>query len=486
MSRVTEWINRIRGGQVSEMIGRYVVGAAQSVLYKSRARVKTIDETIPDYEFWDRLRRGKAKGYSLGGLFSTRIEQIFASWVLGDGVTVALADGGDPEATDDPRNYTDAQMAAFVERSLSQLMTVYRDHLGLGDQYIVVNADGTLSVPSPDTVRVERDPLDYRTVTAVELETRTGEYTIVDRYEPQARTVTVKRGAKIESQVVYQNLIARIPVVHLAHGLSANETNGHSIHETLKPLYDQYDDVIYKQLDGAKLLGNPLLTFEGMEDITAVQNANEPAETDTYTDKDGNTTDRPQLSIDQNAILLVGKGGSAKFTSPPVGFSEDTRNALKSLFLMVLDHTGIPEFIWGNEVASGRSSTEVQLQQWTRDIQARQGNAEGWLLELCGLWLAWQSLVDPRLIVDDLAASWPDLVGEDPAVQMQRIQYAHDQSLITAKTALELLGLVDDPQREVERAQEEAKARRDEMFPDGDTMAFRADLMQANQEASNG
>ncbi|MFH1555041.1 MAG: phage portal protein, partial [Pseudomonadota bacterium] len=441
------------------------------------------DETRPDYEFWDRLRRGKAKGYSLGGLFSTRIEQIFASWVLGGGVTVALADGGDPEAEDDPRNYTDAQLAAFLESGLSALMTIYRDHLGLGDQYVVVNADGTLSVPSPDTVRVERDPLDYRMVTAVELETRTGEYTIVDRYEPDVRTVTVKRGVQIESVTRYQNLIGRIPVVHLAHGLSANETNGHSIHETLKPLYDQYDDVIYKQLDGAKIMGNPLLTFEGLEDINAVKDANDPVEDDIYTDKDGNAATRFQLKVDQNTVLLVGKGGSAKYISPPVGFSEDTRNALKSLFLMVLDHTGIPEFIWGNEVASGRSSTEVQLQQWTRDIQARQGDSEGWLLELCGLWLAWQALIDPRLIVDELAASWPDLVGEDPAVQMQRIQYAHDQSLITAKTALELLNLVDDPQREVERAQEEAKQRREEMFPDGDTMAFRADLMQANQEA---
>lgn len=485
MSRVTEWINRIRGQQVSEMIGRYVAGQAQAVIYKSRARVKTIDETIPDYEFWDRLRRGKAAGYSLGGLFSKRIEQIFASWVLGEGVDVALVESGDAEAEGDPRNYTDAQLAAFLERSMSQLMTLYRDHLGLGDQYAVVNADGTLSVPSPDTVTVERDPLDYHTVTAVELETRTGEYTIVDRYEPDVRTVTVKRGAQVESVAQYQNLIGRIPVVHLAHGLSANETNGHSIHETLRPLYDQYDDVIYKQLDGAKLLGNPLLTFEGMEDITAVQNVNEPAATDTYTDKDGNEADRPQLTIDQNAILLVGKGGSAKFTSPPVGFSEDTRNALKSLFLLVLDHTGIPEFIWGNEVASGRSSTEVQLTQWTRDIQGRQGDAEVWLLELCELWLLGQALVDPGLVVDELAVTWPDLVGEDETARMERIRYAHDEALITAKTALELLGLVDDAQGEVERAQDEAKARREEMFPDGDTAAFRADLMQANREAGD-
>ncbi len=483
MARLTEWISRIGRRQVSEMIGRYVAGQAQTVLYKSRARVKTIDETVPDYEFWDRLRRGKASGYSLGGLFSSRIEKIFASWVLGDGVTVALAESGDQDTRDDPRVYTDAQIAAFVQYNMPELVRAYHDHLGLGDQYIIVNADGTLSIPSPDTVRVERDPLDYRAVTAVEIETRTGEYAITDRYEPAVRTITTKRGAQIVEQVSYQNLLGRIPVVHLANGRSANETNGHSIHETLRPLYDQYDDVIYKQLDGAKLLGNPLLTFEGMESIGDVLNANDPATPETYTDKDGNTVTRPQLNIDQNAILLVGKGGSAKFTSPPVGFSEDTRNALKSLFLLVLDHTGIPEFIWGNEVSSGRSSTEVQLTQWTRDIQGRRADAERWLLELCEVWLLTEALTDPRLVVDELAVAWPPLINEDADLELRRIQYARDEALITSRTALELLRLVDDSQAEVERAQAEADARREALFPQGDTLAFRSDLMQAEGEA---
>ena len=75
---------------VSELIGRYVAGDAQMTLFRSRSWVKTVDETIPDYEFYDRLRRGKAKGYTLGGLFAKRIERVIASWVLGGGVVVEL------------------------------------------------------------------------------------------------------------------------------------------------------------------------------------------------------------------------------------------------------------------------------------------------------------------------------------------------------------------------------------------------------------
>jgi hypothetical protein len=270
--------------------------------------------------------------------------------------------------------------------------------------------------------------------------------------------------------------------VHLAHDRGSNETNGHPIHETLRPLYDQYDDTIYKQLDGAKLLGNPIPTFEGMEDIGDVITDNGPAEQDTYTDKDGNTATRTAVNLDQNSVVFVGKGGSFKFAAPPTGFTSDTQQALKSLFLLLLDHTGIPEFIWGNEVASGRSSSEVQLTQFVRDIEGRQKSAETWLLELVEIWLLFARLTDARLVLDKLVTEWAPLIEEDETVQLQRLQLAKQYNLITDATALSLLHLVSDPQAEVQKAQEEADARREQMFPDGSTMDFQRQLMGGEQE----
>jgi len=292
--------------RISELIGRYVVATAQTTLYKFRSYVKTVDATIPDYEFYDRLRRGKAAGYTLSGLFCPAIENKFATWVFGGGVTVALRDDG--AYGEDTLDYTNTRLAEFVgglldagmdddasrldydDESGALAMTVYQDAMGLGDQYIVVNTDGTLSIPSPDTVTVERDDLDYHQMLAVEIQIKTqaGE-TVIDRYEPTRRTVTVKKGAQIISEETFQNLIGRIPVVHLAHGRSGNETNGHPIHEDLLSLLSEYDDVAYKQIDGAKLLGNPIPIFAGLEDINATIEANQPAEDETYTDKDGNT-----------------------------------------------------------------------------------------------------------------------------------------------------------------------------------------------------
>ena len=468
--------------RISELIGRYVVATAQTTLYKFRSYAKTVDATIPDYEFYDKLRRGKATGYTLSGLFCPSIESKFSTWVFGGGVVITARDDGYVEETLD---YTNTKLARFVGGLLDAgmdddagrvdyddeggalAMTVYQDTLGLGDQYIVVNTDGTLSVPSPDTVIIERDALDYHQMLAVEIQIRTqaGE-TIIDRYEPTRRTVTVKKGAQVISEDTYQNLIGRIPIVHLTHGRSGNETNGHPIHEGLLPLLSEYDDTAYKQVDGAKLLGNPIPVFAGLEDINATIEANQPAEDETYTDRDGNTATRTQVDLDRNSVFFLGKGGSASMLAPPVGFTTDTGNALRTLFLLLLARTGIPEFIWGGELTSSRSTAETQLQQWVKDIEAQQATTGGWLVKLCTIWLQVQALTDPQVIVGPLEIEWPDLIAEDDTITLQRLGFALDNSLIRRVTALELLHLVDDAQAEADLAQSEADARQEAMFPD--------------------
>lgn len=481
------WLARLRGtlsrpGIVSEMIGRYVLGQGQATLFRSRARAKTVDETIPDYEFYDRLRRGAAKGYSLGGLFAPRIERVLASWVLGGGLKVTV--DGDP--ADERVTHTNARLAEFVsglldagqdadddgdpdrdDRSASLLLSVYMDALGLGDQWVIVNPDGSLSVPSPDTVEPVRDELDYRRLLAVRVTTRLASHTLVDEYRADGRTITVSEGGQVVDVMEFRNLIGRLPVVHVANGRSGNETNGHSIHEALRPLYDQYDDLLYKQLDGAKLLGNPLLTFAGMKNINEVVNANSHEPAETYTDANGVERQRTQLNIDENAVLLIGEGGSASFTAPPVGFTADTKQALKSLFLLLLDHTGIPEFIWGNEVASGRASSDTQMTQFSRDIEGRQRDAGGWIVRLCKIWLQQQVLTDRTLIVDKLKITWPPLLGEDEELRLKAVAMARE--VVTDETYLSLLNLVEKPDKEVEAAAAEHDARRESMFPYGST-----------------
>lgn len=452
-------------GRVAELIGRSTFANAQLSVYKSRGAVLSVDETVPDYAFYDALRRGKQRGYKLGALFAKRIEHIFAGWTLGRGFDVTLVEQGDTDNADDPITYTNGKLDDFINAHHALLMTVEEDKYGLGDQYIIVNADGTLSVPSPDTVEVDRDPLDYRTVLAVRVTTKLPKAIIVDEYRADGRTLTIKRmvnDAWVETVTRYDNLIGRIQVIHLTHGRSGNETNGHSIHEDLLKLYDQYDNVIHKQIDGAVLLGNPILTISGLEDLSAVIDANKPATNETYYDQDGALVTRPQLNVDSTSILLIGKGGKGEFIGPQTGFTADTQQTLKTLFLLLLDRTGIPEFIWGNELSSARASSDTQMIQWARDIEGRQKEDERWILDLCAIWLATAALVDPVLVVDALQAVWPPVLDENQELKLKAVEMARTHNLLTDQTTLELLQLVDDAAEEVEEAQEEAKARADE------------------------
>jgi hypothetical protein len=449
--------------RVSEIIGR-ASPLTHRTIYNSRFALPSIDGTEPDYVFYDLLRRGKQPGYKLGALFAKRIERIFAHWVLGKGVTLKLAASGADDNPDDTRNVTDALLDDFIEANHALLMTVKEDSLGLGMQYIFINPDGSLSVPSPDTVTEVRDPLDYRRVIEVKITTSLEEgMTVTDVYTLEGRTVTITKGEKVVKVDKYQNMIGRLSYVRIAHAQSSNEVYGHSIHEDLLKLYDQYDDVIHKQLDGAKLLGNPLLTFVGLEDLSAVIDANQPNVNATYYDREGTQVTRPELNVDGNSVLLVGKGGDAKFVSPPVGFTEDTKTALKSLFLLLLDRTGIPEFIWGNEMSSARASSDTQMMQWAQDIGAYQKTDELWLMELCSIWLAWQSILDTTIVVDDLAAEWPPVLDENMELLLKLLQFASTESLLTAKTKLKLLALpVDNIDDEIEQAQAEGQVKADQ------------------------
>lgn len=501
-ARIPEWLEWLRQPKVviQEIIGRTVLGNARFQQTGSRFKVRTVDQTIPNYEFWDKLRRGKQPGYKLGGLYAKRIERIFANWVLGAGLEVRLADT--VTAPDERIRYTNEQLQIFVtalldsgqdteneenldrdDNQASLLMQLFRDSLGLGDQYPIVNADGSLSIPSPDTVDVERDELDYRQIHAVTVTSKLQQFTVQDIYRANSRTVVVKQGDREIERQEFTNLIGRIPVVHVAHGMSANETNGHPIHEELLVLYDEYDDLIFKQLDGAKLFGIPILAITGLEDLSDALLDNKPLTYDEYIDKDGNIVDRQQFKLDQNSILLLGKGGDSKYITPTVGFTEDTKTALKSLFLLLLDHTGIAEFIWGNEVASGRSSSETQMREFERTIAGYQRDNGGWILKLCKIWLATQALMDPQLIVDRLALTWPPISEEDKELLLKFLEFAKLNDLLTDETALRLTNLVENPEQEILEADEEAEERRERMFPDGGTFGFGQQLTQAQTEA---
>lgn len=436
---------------ISEIIGRWSVYDLN--IERARTALSTIDATKPDYAFWDLFRHGKKKGYYLASLFSKRIEKIFSNWVFGSGFDLVTGD-----------LYTDKLLIDFCKQLStgsdhdSLVMQIYENSLGLGDQYPIVNADLSFSVPTPDIVKWTTNELSPTELVSVELISRTLKYQISDLYTTTKRTITVKQLGKIISLTEYDNLIGEIPIVHVTNGQGANEQFGHSIHEALLPLYDLYDDTQLKQAAGAKILGNPILAFTGLKNMKQVRDANQPSAIETYIDKDGRTIVRDQFKVDQNSVLLIGEGGDAKFLAPPIGFTNDTRNTLESLFLLLIYHVGIPAFVWGAEMASARASSETQLGQWVHDIEGIQQNVSVWLVKLAKIWLKYKALSDHKIKLDlPISTKWKPLVTVDENIILKRLQFAKDHGLITSETCLRLLQLVDNPKEESELGSKEAK-----------------------------
>lgn len=453
---------------IHEMIGRQAKPVIQSRV------INSFDTTASNYAFWDKFRRAEAVGYQMAGAFARPIVKALSSWVMGvDSVRILLAaQAGDDDPLKDRIDYTNVLLSDFINQVEADLLRLHEDMYALGDQYLVINADGSISIPSPETVTVERDALDYRRVMAYTITTELDKATVTDRYTATERTVTIKwktGGARTDVQV-YDNLIGTIPVVQWSNDRGTNETNGRVLYGPLLRIFSRYDDLIEKMIDGSELMGNPIPTMENLEDPLETIKLNGSQTDEGYVDSMGDEHSRYTIRFDALSTLLLGKGGTFKFATPPVGFTNDSRATLKSLFLLIMEYTRIPEAFWGNELSSARATAEEQLKTFFRYISAERlvfrgsdVNApdRGGLLRMADIWLRFKALADSRVYVSPLRVEWAELSEADAQIVREWAALLHDRDTITDETLVGLSGMVDDPAAEVERARAEVEAERD-------------------------
>ena len=82
-----------------------------------------------------------------------------------------------------------------MRRIHGQLIKFLEDLSALGDMYIIINLDGSLSMPSPETVDVEYDPLDYRRPLHFRVTTNLSKAVVIDDFDEHGRTMTIKWNA---------------------------------------------------------------------------------------------------------------------------------------------------------------------------------------------------------------------------------------------------------------------------------------------------
>lgn len=512
-----------------------------------------VDTTYKDYPFWDALRRGLAPGYELSGpALCLSTAQTIASYCYGKGFSASLAQASIPsderktlheaalaEANGKPtqnlRNaeksskqpgqpqsgkpgqqpaqkvplqmvpkakpnpdagdrvaYTNLQLQTFVERNMGLFVSLTTDMYCLGNQYIIINPDCTLSIASPETVTVEYDASDYRRPVRYIIRTKMEKAVVEDVYTAKKRIITVdyydERGIQTQE---YENLIGRIPIVHWANDRSANEIYGRPIYEGQLPIMRQYDDLVLNMIEGVKLLGTPIPMFTNLDNVTETKQNN--CDVSTYIDAEGRTQTEYTMRLDRQTGLFLGKGGDGKMLSTQVGFTKDSLDVIRQCFLLFLNGVRIPEVVWGGAIASSKASADAQMPPFVQYIQFRrlmlegEGSdpalgidARGGFLELIDIWLRMYKLLNPNIVVGPVQVEWPEIDLYGDQTKYLWASYLKGVGVITDETLVKLSGYVPNPAGEVRAAA--GQKGRSPSFDDYDEKLRKARLEAAQDE----
>lgn len=456
-----------------------VIGRNQILDYMNALRpsvsIHTVDTTTLDYEWWDKFRYGMQPGYEIASRLVAPIAKIRTVWALGDGVEFRLRANLDLERI----TYTNDQLKEWSASIRSTLATLVKDLQELADQYVIVNLDGSISIPSPDTVTVQRDILDYRHVLSVTVTNRLKDVEIQDIYYPDRREIIIKNitdkeittrygviAAKQTEAFIFDNPLGVIPVACFHNRRSSNETNGRVEYAGDMLILSRYDDLSTKTIDAAALMGTPIPTWEGV-DVESEKTALETSTGGFVPDENGEYIAEKAVQVDLNGGMFT--SGSFSFKSPGNGFTGDIRDTLKLIFLLILEEHGIPESIWGGEMGQARATSVEQMKTFYAMIEGfrlslegmfepEKGRIEG-MVGLASLWLRMKALTDRRLVVDAIAARWPTLAQSDERLMFEKTKWAVESGMMSDATGLDQLGLVEDAEGEVERARAEAEER---------------------------
>ncbi len=431
-----------------------IIGRTRHFISRVLHPFQSLDLNISDYEFWDHLRRGKQPSYELGGLFAKPIAQIYTAFTLGRGVAVASEDED-----------TAADTNKFLKNNWNLILNAYEDSIALGDMYIVVNPDGSLQSVSPEKVEIMTNDINQTEIIGYRIKSSFTKSTIVDEIRLDGRTITITQSspeAGVPNPIVleFDNLIGRLPIVHLGNEVGTNELTGHPAYEALLNLFAEYNDVLKNSLAGVKLLSNPILVAQKLDDAQKFLEDNKTG-TETQKNEDGVNVTVPVIDLNDLEMFAVEGDGTLDFIQPDT-FSADAVAMLKKLFMLMLEHTGIPEWVWGGAVKSSKASVDAQAPAFVLQIMMRRLAAESWLLDLVDIWLRTQALFTPITIPDDISLQWEPVLEEDQALLTAKVNAAFDRGVLTQVSYLRLLHIVDDPEAEIERAQAEADERREE------------------------
>lgn len=453
--------------------GRYqlvteMIGGSDRLLRHMPINRSVLDVTYQvgrgDYAFWDKVRRGKAVGLTLSGLLLKPIYSKIASWVMGKGIRFNL---GKHSAAEDALN-------DWWAKNHSTILRAFEESVALGDCYLVLNPDKTLTLIPPHVIDPVVSDSDYGKIVGWRVDEvyqhplhPERRMRIVQTYTPFARTRSIKTNASDET-AVYDNLIGMTPVVHIANAKTSDEMFGRSEGEALVELLHRYGEILEAALDGNKRQGRPTPVFGQLGSRQEVDKFwQQYAKTRTITHSDGTTEIEQYLEFDADRVLALGGNATFQYVSPSP-FTSDTSNLLGLLFYLYVQHSELPEFILGNAITASHASATAQMPAFTKFIEKKRGDAQKWVMYLAKCVTRLLALSDPEIaqaVQSDEQPSpiWDELNTDDMNLMFSATQWALEKGLIDELEALRQSPLrIENPEEVLERAKTSAQAKKEE------------------------
>jgi len=434
MSMLVDNIRKGAGGFLRSMIGS--VGGFAVSRYDYQAYFSTRDVSRSDYQTFDRMRRAKARGFELSGLFLKPMASKVASWVLGA-----------PPEYKFPDRKTEIAVEDWWRRNHADVLRAYEESVNLGDCYAVINADLTVTVVPPHVVKKIVDKKNFSKIIGYKITERYPDpdkpssiMTITDEYYATHRWHTREINGKQVFRKSYKNLIGINPVVHIKNQLGADEENGRPEGEALVALLQIYNETLVAALKGNIRQGRPTPVIQKMGTASQLKAFWEKfGKTETITLPNGRTETITTIPFDPDQLLTVGGESEFKYEAPG-SFSADTVALLQILFYLIVQFSEIPEFIWGNAIGASKASAESQIEPFVKWLGKKRSRAHSWLNSIATIVLAYISLYDDSVNRDSLPSiQWKPLTSADGRLTLDTVIWAWSQNLFDNETAVALL-----------------------------------------------
>jgi hypothetical protein len=406
-----------------------------------------------NYAYWRDVYYCRVPGLEISGLFLKPITQKIAAWVLGRAPVFKLQN-----------KRSQAALELWWKEHHAHILQAFRFSLRQGDSFVLINPDLSVSVLPADTVYPIVDEKDYGKVIGWRViqsfphpDNTVLKMTVTDEYYLDRRIQTIEMSDKEVSRRIYRNLIGRLPIVHIANQPNDGEQFGHSEGEALVYLLNKYNLVMQAAVEGNVLQGRPtpIINFGTSADMSKFWTTYGSVQT--IRDADGNTSEARSLSVDLSQILTL-SNAEFKYESPG-SFADDTEKLLGLMFYLILEHIELPEFVMGNAISGSKSSTETQMPIFETFIRMRQGDCATWVREIAIIALAYLSLVEPGVRVEEPVLQWHK-ISQNGRLTLDTLKWGLESGIIDRRTALILAPLeVENTDEVLDQAEKELDER---------------------------